>query len=171
MRRLLAILSVFALAGCATAGGEDGMGAEGSAEATTTASAVPTPGAEFVADGRFATVRVDAPAAVPDVGPGEVRVRLDGNCAFAEAADGSRVFLIWPEGHIRFDAATERMWFLDIFGNDSVIVALGQSVDLRTVPVPTDEGSQPLDLTNFVVPPDPSCPDETAVLVTGMTTR
>lgn len=175
-RRLLLMVPVLLLGGCAATAAAGGVAtapapSTSSAVSTSPAAVRPTPGPGLTADPRFATVSLVGVTAVPDYGLLDVMFRLDGNCPFAEAEDGSLTYLIWPEGHVQFDAGTHRVWFLDIHGRQAVVFGEGQRLDIRALPGRQDSGYQPLDPEAFVVPPDPSCPDQRVALVTGVTIR
>jgi hypothetical protein len=120
-------------------------------------------------DHRFATASTAGTTGVPDTGFRGAVFRLDGNCTFAESTNGHRTFLVWPEGHVRFDPETRRVWYLDIFGKKAVVFREGQRLNIRATYAPRDTGYRPLNPDAFAVPPHPSCPDDDVALVTGIT--
>jgi hypothetical protein len=95
--------------------------------------------------------------------------RLAGRCTFAEMHTGHRVLLIWPAGHVAYDRETGTVSFTDLFGDQVTTFTDGQVLDFRVTPGSGDRGYRPLEPSAFVVPPDPSCPDQDVAIVTGVT--
>jgi hypothetical protein len=120
-----------------------------------------------VPDSRFATLPSDFLVAV-HTGFDDATFVLEGPCTFAELLTGRRVYLIWPEGHVDYDGTTGVVRYTDLGDGQVVEFTSGQVLDIRAVLGSQDQGYRPIDRSSFVMPPDPSCPDDDVALVTGV---